>query len=62
MKRRILIVDDDKDLSFIISEMLENHGYSVSCAESGETAFAKLADETFHLRSEERRVGKECRL
>lgn len=49
MKRRILIVDDDEDLSFIISEMLENHGYSVSCAESGEMAFAKLADETFHL-------------
>lgn len=49
MKRKILIVDDDEDLSFIISEMLENHGYSVSSAESGEKAFQKLSDDTFHL-------------
>ncbi len=49
MKRRILIVDDDEDLSFIISEMLENHGYSVCCAESGEKALTRLSDDTFHL-------------
>lgn len=49
MKRKILIVDDDEDLAFIISEMLENHGYSVSCVESGEKAFQRLSDDTFHL-------------
>lgn len=49
MKRKILIVDDDEDLSFIIREMLENHGYSVDCAESGEKAFEKLSGDTFHL-------------
>ena len=41
--KEILIVDDDKDLSFIISEMLESYGYSVTTAESGEEAF-KLGD------------------
>lgn len=49
MKRKILIVDDDEDLSYIIREMLENHGYCVSCAESGEKAFEKLTEDTFHL-------------
>ncbi len=34
MQRKILIVDDDEDLSFIISEMLENHGYRVAASEA----------------------------
>lgn len=45
----ILIVDDDKDLSFIISEMLESYGYKVTCADSGERAFELLKENTFHL-------------
>ena len=45
----ILIVDDDKDLSFIISEMLESYGYKVTCAESGKRAFELLKENTFHL-------------
>lgn len=49
MKRKILIVDDDEDLSFIISEMLENYGYSVSCAGSGEKAFEILSENAYHL-------------
>lgn len=49
MGKRILIVDDDEDLSFIICEMLENYGYSVGCAESGEKAFDMLAENTWHL-------------
>lgn len=49
MKRKILIVDDDEDLSFIIREMLENYGYSVSCAKNGEEAFQKLSKDTCHL-------------
>ena len=48
-KMNILIVDDDKDLSFIISEMLEGYGYNVTCAESGEKAFKLLSENTFHL-------------
>lgn len=44
-----MIVDDDEDLSFIISEMLENHGYRVSCAASSAEAFEKLSADTWHL-------------
>ncbi|MBR1382605.1 MAG: response regulator transcription factor [Ruminococcus sp.] len=47
--RKILIIDDDADLSFIISEMLESYGYKVTCAESAEQAFDILEGERFHL-------------
>lgn len=45
----ILIVDDDKDLSYIIAEMLASYGYSVTKAESGEEALELLSRNTFHL-------------
>ncbi len=48
-KRKILIVDDDEDLSFIISEMLSSYNYTVTCATTGEEAFSLLAKEVFHL-------------
>ena len=47
--RKILIIDDDADLSFIISEMLESYGYRVTCAENAEKAFDILEKESFHL-------------
>ncbi len=47
--KNILIVDDDKDLSFIISEMLESYGYSVTCAESCDEAFKLLSEGRFSL-------------
>ena len=47
--RRILIIDDDSDLSFIISEMLSDHGYEVSCAESASQAFDMLEGGSFQL-------------
>ena len=31
-QKHILIIDDDRDLSFIISEMLSGYGYKVTCA------------------------------
>ncbi len=49
MERNILIIDDDEDLSFIISEMLESYGYTVSCAENKEKAFDLLSENTYHL-------------
>lgn len=49
MKREILMIDDDEDLSFIIAEMLENYDYHVTCAESSEKAFELLAEHTYHL-------------
>lgn len=49
MKKQILIIDDDKDLSFIIAEMLEGYGYEVASAYSSEEAFNMLSENTFHL-------------
>lgn len=45
----ILIVDDDSDLSFIITEMLESYGFNVTCAGSCEEAFALLGERRFSL-------------
>lgn len=47
--KKILIVDDDTDLSFVIGKMLESYGYEVTCVGSSEDAFALLTDNTFHL-------------
>ena len=47
--RKILIVDDDSDLSFIISEMLEGCGYCTDRAGSAEEAFSVLAKNKYHL-------------
>ncbi len=49
MLKQILIIDDDDDLSFIISEMLESYGYSVTCAADSERAFELLSENTYHL-------------
>ncbi len=48
-QKEILIIDDDEDLSMIISDMLENYGYHVTCATDSETAFQLLTDNVFHL-------------
>lgn len=45
----ILIADDDRDLSFIIAEMLEGYGYKVTCAYSGGEALRLLSEKSFHL-------------
>lgn len=45
---KILIVDDDKDLAMIMSDMLESYGYKVTCVHNGENAFEKLSENTFH--------------
>lgn len=49
MPKQILIIDDDEDLSFIISEILESYGYSVTCAHDSESAFELLSENTYHL-------------
>ncbi|MCH5296556.1 MAG: response regulator transcription factor [Ruminococcus sp.] len=46
---KILIVDDDEDLSMIISDMLTSYGYSVTCAIDSESAFELLSSKTFHI-------------
>ncbi len=49
MKNNILIIDDDQDLSFVISDMLEGYGYNVTAAESAEDAFSLLRENNFDL-------------
>ena len=46
---KVLIIDDDEDLSFIISDMLESYGYNVTCAENSEKAFDLLENNTYHI-------------
>jgi two-component system response regulator VicR len=46
---KVLIIDDDEDLSFIISDMLEGYGYQVTCAENSEKAFDLLERNTYHI-------------
>lgn len=48
-QKRILIIDDDEDLSFILSDMLESYGYKVTCAASSERAYVLLSENTYHL-------------
>lgn len=47
--KSILVIDDDEDLSYIITDMLESYGYSVTCAENSEAAFRLLSAHNYHL-------------
>lgn len=49
MKNNILIIDDDADLSFVITDMLEGYGYKVTTAENAEQAFELLEKSGFDL-------------
>jgi two-component system response regulator VicR len=49
MSRRILIIDDDADLSMIISDMLESKGFEVKSALSSEQGFDMLSQSSFDL-------------
>ena len=49
MEYKILIVDDDKSLSFIMGETLKRNGYSVSLAATADEAYEKLEATKFHL-------------
>ena len=46
---KILIVDDDDDLSQIISDVLEFNGYAVTIASSGEKAVEMLSSNCYHV-------------
>lgn len=49
MKRKILIIDDDKDLSMIVQDMLEDYGYQTALALSAEEAYERMAADSYHL-------------
>ena len=46
---RILLVDDDRDLAFIITELLEDYGYRVANAYTSEAALGMLGENTYDL-------------
>lgn len=47
--KRILLIDDDADLSYIIADMLESYGYVVTCVADSEAALELLSDNVYHL-------------
>lgn len=49
MDRKILIIEDDRDLAAITKDLLENYGYCVKTAESCADAFEILTHERFQL-------------
>lgn len=49
MRDSVLIIDDDEDLTFVITDMLEGYGYKVTSAASAEAAFTMLGESTFDL-------------
>ncbi|MBE6872663.1 MAG: response regulator transcription factor [Ruminococcus albus] len=48
-KKRILIVDDEQELSGIIAEMLAGCGYDTDTAADSEHAYSLLGQKTYHL-------------
>lgn len=49
MQKRILIIEDDKDLAAITGDMLQNYGYEIRIVPDCESAFDVLTREQFHL-------------
>lgn len=49
MKKKILVVDDDKPIRVTLSEALESAGYEVATAVDGEHALEKFASDAFDL-------------
>ncbi|MBO8160742.1 MAG: response regulator [Thermosipho sp. (in: Bacteria)] len=48
-KRRILVIEDEENMRLLIKEELEDSGYEVVEAKSGEEGLAKFKEETFDL-------------
>ena len=48
MEKKILLVDDDRDLAEIIQDMLKTYGYEVKIVESCEETFEILKKEQFY--------------
>lgn len=49
MKRKILVVDDDKALCQTLSEILEDEGYNVVSAQDAHEAIAKVKKDGFAI-------------
>ena len=48
-KKRILIVDDEEELSVIMAEMLTGCGYEAECAADAAQAYDMLSEKSYHL-------------
>ncbi|MFT6504192.1 MAG: DNA-binding response OmpR family regulator [Crocinitomicaceae bacterium] len=49
MKAKILLVEDDTSLGFIISDQLKSEGYSVTLCTDGAEGFKRFNDDSFHM-------------
>lgn len=49
MKIKILLVEDDASLGFIISDQLKSDGYQVTLCTDGAEGFKRFNEDTFHL-------------
>jgi two-component system, NtrC family, nitrogen regulation response regulator NtrX len=49
MKESLLIVDDEKNLRISLKGILDDEGFSVDCAESGEECLEKVTQKTYDL-------------
>ena len=49
MKIKILLVEDDTSLGFIISDHLKSEGYQVTLCSDGAEGFKRFNEEVFHL-------------
>ena len=49
MKPRILLVEDDTSLGFVVSDQLKMEGYEVTLASDGMEGFKRFNESTYHL-------------
>lgn len=49
MKVKILLVEDDTSLGFIISDQLKSEGYNVTLCTDGAEGFKRFNEESFHM-------------
>ncbi|MGZ5424453.1 MAG: response regulator [Candidatus Aminicenantales bacterium] len=49
MKKKILIVEDEKTLCLLYEEELSNEGYDITAVMDAEAALAKLGEQSFDL-------------
>jgi DNA-binding response OmpR family regulator len=49
IKTKILLVEDDKNLGFVIKDNLEQHGYDVTLCEDGETGWKMFNKKTYDV-------------
>jgi DNA-binding NtrC family response regulator len=48
-KRRILIIEDDEEMGFLLKDCMDEEGYETDTVNNGSEAFRKLAKEIFDV-------------